>query len=84
MGGGRDDVAVGERVARLPRGDQAGDVSHVRHEVGANFVRDLFQKKINQEREEEGGGGGGYTSCTGGKNIGALFGLMLTMRDSSF
>ena len=42
MGGGSHDVAVGERVCRLPRGDEARDVGHVRHQVGAFLIRDLL------------------------------------------
>ena len=41
MRGGGDDVAVGERVVHDVRGDEAGDVRHVGHEVGAHLVADL-------------------------------------------
>ena len=36
------DVAVGERVCRLPRGDEVRDVGHVRNQVEAYLIRDLF------------------------------------------
>ena len=42
MGGGSHDVAMGERVRRLPCRDEARDVGHIRHQVGAHFVRDLL------------------------------------------
>lgn len=49
MGGGGDDVAVGERVVGLPRRDQPRDVCHVRHEVGADFIRNLQQYQTGAE-----------------------------------
>ena len=39
--GGRDNVAVGEGIIGLPGRDQPRDVRHVRHEVRADFIRDL-------------------------------------------
>ena len=40
MRGGGDDVGVRHRVGVQPGGDQAGEVRHVHHQVGADLVGD--------------------------------------------
>ena len=45
VGGRRDDVGVGDRVRVDAAGYQAGEVGHVDHQVGADFVGDLAEAR---------------------------------------
>mmetsp|Transcript_96733 Transcript_96733/g.269173 ORF Transcript_96733/g.269173 Transcript_96733/m.269173 type:complete len:376 (-) Transcript_96733:96-1223(-) len=55
--GGRDDVGVGQGIRVDARGDQAGIVGHVHHEVGADFLGDLA-KALEVDAQRVGRGAG--------------------------
>src|ERR1700722_2306777 len=42
---GRDDVGVWDWRRMDARGNEAGDVRHINHEIGADFFRDLGERR---------------------------------------
>ena len=57
MGGGSDDIARGNRVGVQAGGDQAGDMGHVHHQLGIDFVGNGAQaRKVEMARVGAGAG----------------------------
>mmetsp|Transcript_14959 Transcript_14959/g.47613 ORF Transcript_14959/g.47613 Transcript_14959/m.47613 type:complete len:352 (+) Transcript_14959:270-1325(+) len=73
VGGGGDDVAMGEGVVALPRGHQPRDVRHVVEQEGPDRVRDLSHAGIIPVAGVGGGSGddelGTEEGCAGSKGV---------------